>query len=318
MVIFLYGPDGYRLKQNFQVVTGNYHKKYRSSINLFEFDFSGPADLNKVGDAVKSNSFFDETKLIIFKNIFGDKMASANITELLKDYKLAVDKKIVVLAVESLGEKELLAKNKELFKLLTANGGLVKKSEFLDGSKLTDWIKKEFALRGCSVEASAVRELINSVGNESWALINEIEKLANFRTGIITAADIALLTFKDMNLNIFDFADAVGSGNKARAYEILYKEIKTGRDPYYLLTMSVYQFRNLIKVRDLCDRSTPLNEIVKKSGLHPFVAKKIFNSLKKLNLDDLKKSYRDLLEIDTASKRGTINLADSLFGFVLN
>ena len=109
--------------------------------------------------------------------------------------------------------------------------------------------------------------------------MNEIDKLCNFKTGgVIKKEDVVLLGFKRTDLNIFDFVDAIAGNNKSRAYEILYKEIQNGRDPYYLLTMIVYGFRNLLAVRDLSDRGMSLDAIVKKARLHPFVARKTYQS----------------------------------------
>ena len=99
--------------------------------------------------------------------------------------------------------------------------------------------------------------------------------------------------------------------------EKISQEIKNSRDPYYLLTMIVYGFRNLLAVKDLSDRGMSLDAIVKKARLHPFVARKAYQSAGKFSLEELKNIYGHLLDLDTHSKEGTLNLADSLFAFVL-
>jgi len=321
LVIFLYGPDSYRLKQNGNIVMENYRKKHPSGV-FFKFDLSSLDGTAKAEDAIKSGSLFGEVKLIVLKNSFSNKSGSNRMEELIKSQNLLKEKDTVLLFIENQEGKEL-AKNKTFFNLLAKKNNMVKSFEYLQGVSLTNWIKNEFIVRKCSVEPDAIRELIATTGNDSWALINEIEKLSNY-TGYYTGQtsivkeDVALLGFKKMDLNIFDFVDAIAGKNKARAYEILFKEIKNGRDPYYLLTMMVYGFRGLLAVKDLADRGMAIDAIVKKTKLHPFVAKKAYQSAQKFSLSELKNIYGQLLDLDTRSKEGTANLTDSLFGFVLN
>ncbi|MDP3763987.1 MAG: DNA polymerase III subunit delta [bacterium] len=317
MIIFLYGPDSYRLKQNSHIVLDNFRKKHPGGV-FFKFDLSNIDETQKAEDAIKSGSLFGEVKLIVLKNVFSGKVDSDRMEELIKTQNLLKEKDTVLLIVDNQDGKEL-SKNKKLFNLLAEKGNMVRNIEYLEGENLTKWIKSEFALRKCSIELDAIKELVTTTGNESWAIVNEIEKLSNYSSQTtIKREDVALLSFKKVDLNIFDFVDAIAGNNKARAYEILFKEIQNGRDPYYLLTMMIYGFRNLLAVRDLSDRGMPLDAIVKKARLHPFVARKAYQSVAKFSLADLKSVYGHLLDIDTRSKEGTTNLIDSLFAFVLN
>ncbi|KKS14015.1 MAG: polymerase III, delta subunit protein [Candidatus Yanofskybacteria bacterium GW2011_GWA1_41_6] len=337
MVIFLYGPDSYRLKQNSNIVLDNYRKKYPGGV-FFKFDLSNTDETEKVEDAVKSGSLFSDVKLLILKNVFSNKAGSDRIGELIRAQNILKEKDTVLLIIENQEGKEL-AKNRTLFNLLAGKdpaqsnsadrhekgrtlGGasnIVRNIEYLEGEKLTKWIKGEFALRKCSIEPDVTKELIAIAGNESWALVNEIDKLCNFSAGgVIKKEDVTLLSSKKIDLNIFDFVDAIAGKNKLKAYEILFKEIKNSRDPYYLLTMMVYGFRGLLTVKDLSDRGMSLDSITKKSRLHPFVARKTYQSAEKFSLAELKSIYGLLLDLDTRSKEGIANLTDSLFAFVLN
>lgn len=319
MIIFLYGPDTYRLRQNTDTVIESYRKKYSSGVNLFKFDFISDAGLEKYEDAIKSNSFFDEVKLIVLKGVFSRKSDSSKIEDLIRIHSLTKEKKIVLLLVENQTEKDLISKNSNLFRLLSGKDSVVRDFKLLQGNKLTKFVKNEFELRKCSIEPRALAQFISIVGNDSWALVNEISKLCNFkRIGIITGQDVALLSFKKENLNIFNFVDAVAGKDKTKAYELIYREIEDGRDPYYLLTMIIYSFRNLLTIKDLSGRSLSAEAIAKKSGLHPFVVRKTYQSAKDFDLAELKSAYNRLLSIDTSAKEGTADLIDSLFGFTIS
>ncbi len=315
MVIFLYGPDGYRLKQNSNIVLDNYKKKHPGG-GFFKFDLSSDSEIAKVEDAIKSGSLFGEVKLLVLKNVFSNKAGSNRIGELIKTQNLFKEKDTVLLFVENQVEKEL-AKNKTLFNLLTSKDPVVRNIEYLQGENLTKWIKSEFALRKCPIESDGIRELITTTGNDSWALVNEINKLCNFKIGgIIKKEDVTLLGFKKTDLNVFDFVDAIAGKNKPRAYEILFKEIKNGRDPYYLLTMIVYQFRNLVIVKDLQKQGYSELEIARKTKIHPFVIKKSIKS--PIKFDEAVRTYGRLLAMDTDFKAGDADLGDSLFNIILS
>ncbi len=111
MIIFLYGPDGYRLKQNSRIVLDNYQKKHPKGVFL-KFDLSIPDETAKVEDAIKSGSLFSEIKLIVVKNSFSNKTSADRIGDLIRKNGLLKEKDTVLLFIENREEKELL-KNKD-------------------------------------------------------------------------------------------------------------------------------------------------------------------------------------------------------------
>ncbi len=277
----------------------------------------------KVEDAVKSGSLFGGTRLMVLKNVFFDKTCLERTGELIKTQNLLKEKDVVLLFIENQTEKEL-SKNKTFFKLLTEKGSVSRNFEFLEGLNLKKWIKKEFALRDCDLDEDALRELILVRGNESGSLINEIEKLCNFslgknkNKGFIRKNDVSALVFKKNEPNVFHFIDAIATRNRVKSFEFLFGEIESGREPYYLLTMIIYGFRGLLAVKDLSERGMSLDLIIRKTKLHPFVARKTYQSALKFKMLELKNAYNRLSDMDIYSKEGKVNLEDSLFDFVLN
>ena len=161
--------------------------------------------------------------------------------------------------------------------------------------------------------------LIMRVGNESWALINEISKLCNYKIkDKITTSDIALLVADKVNLNIFDLIDAISGQSRTQAFQLLYRELENARDPYYILTMIIYQFRNLVIIKDLADRGFNNKDIAKKAGIHPFVISKATKSLTKYSAGQIQEIYAKLLEIDINAKQGQSDLVNSLYRLILN
>ncbi len=325
MIIFLYGSDGYRLKQKSEEIIASYRKKHQSGLNFFKFDCAdiSAGEFIKIDEAVKNSSFFNEVKLIVLNNPFSQKIIADKLGELIKQYGLDKMKDVVVLAVENSDGGASWNGSRGLAELLKKPGNLVENINCLKGVKLTNWIKNEFAARGCATEPAALEQLIERAGNDSFSLAVNIDKLSNYLSGngvkkILKPEDVELLIAGKIDLNIFDLVDAIASKNKVRALDILYKELKTGRDANYILTMIIFQFRNLLTVKDLASRTVAPDLISKKAGLHPFVVKKTMRELGKYQIDELKHIYGRLLDIDVFYKEGRVALEDSLFNLVFS
>jgi len=329
MTIFLYGPDGYRLKQSLNQIVSGYKKKYPDSLNLFYLDLLDKEQKSRLENSLKTVSFFEETKLIILKNSFISKEISGWLKNLLAEHGINKSKSIIVALIEGTSQNDLEKINKKLFKELISSSKIVRNFEYLKGIKLENWIRSEFTALNCFIDSLAIRLLINLSGNESWGLANEIQKLFNFseqrfltvsqsgQKRMINSKDVAQLISGRADLNIFEFVDAVVSKKKAKSYELLFQEIKNGRDPYYLLTMIVYGFRNILMIKDLFDKKNSADTIAKKAGLHSFTVRKALINVSKHSQEELKKIFGQLLEIDTSTKNGKVNLVDSLFEFVV-
>ncbi|OGN09357.1 MAG: DNA polymerase III subunit delta [Candidatus Yanofskybacteria bacterium RIFCSPHIGHO2_02_FULL_41_11] len=346
MIIFLYGSDTYRLKENVDTVVGAYHKKHKSGMSYYRFDLSGENKFDDLAEAIKSVSFFDEAKLIIVKNSFSLEPVFLNkLVSLTNDLKVAADKKTVLVFVENRTDKGLQKIDKDLFAFLNSKPNLVRNIEYLNGVKLQNWVRGEFKRYGYDVSIRVVDLLIDIVGNpapeqarcgtgDSWALANEIEKLSNYSgQTTITEKDVNLLVNRKGDTNIFDLVDAVGNQNKAKAFEIMYRLTNSGHDPHYILVMLAYHFENLLSVADLIEkdelhpvqssraavlRTRDLIASATSYGIHPFVAKKAFAQANKFTKEDLLSKFNHLAELDVASKSGQVNLEDALYNFVVS
>src|SRR3989344_4285881 len=319
MVIFLYGSDSYRLKEARQNIVQEYRKKHSSGVNVFNFDLSDAGNLEKLIDAVKSSSFFNEHELIVLSGSFSKKFIVDKIFEIVKEYGIFSIPDVTLLFTEPSSEKELTTKSKDLFEVLNKKGAMVKVYNPLEGVKLAQWIQAEFELRNCSISRDALNTLVNAVGNDSWALVNEVEKLTSYKNGReVGVADVELLVNQSKELNVFDLIDAIASRNSKKAVELLYLNLALGNDPYYLISLIAGQFRNLLSVKDLSERGITQAEIVKKTGLHPFVVRKTMNQIAKFKTEELKLQYRAVLDMEIKSKTGISSFADSLFNLITN
>lgn len=326
MIIFFYGRDSYRLKQNLDKITQGYKEKNASGMSFALLDLSQNSDLDKLEDLIKTVSFFGEKRLVVLRGAFA---AGEKLADLIQKWDLATDKERIVVISEESDQAELNKKNKKLFALLAAEPNMVKEFQPLEARKLENWLVKEIRNEGYEIDGPGLKKLIECTADQSqkepdssntWRLKQEINKLTNYKLSqkskLITAQDVELLVAPRVNLNIFQVIDAIASKSKPQAIALLHKRLEDGEDPHYIYSMIVYQWRNLLRVKSLAQDAMPIPEITKKTGLNPFVVRKSYEQSRKYDLDDLKRSFASLARLEIESKNGLIDLADGLYRFV--
>jgi len=295
MIILLYGKDTYRLKEKIEKIIDEYKKKNSSGLNI---KFLGEKETFKdITDEDKQTSMFDEKRLIIVKNVFSSESLK---NELAKNYeKISTSDNIFIFYQE--GE---IKKKEKLFELFSKD----KAQEFapLSGKKLFSWIKNEFIKNGAEADDEAVYKLGEIGGEDLWRIKNEVDKLSLYKKKI-TKKDVEDFVKKDVNINIFQTIEAIAEKNKEKAIFLFYDHLEKGDNPLYILSMIAYQFRNLIVVRDLIERNYSYETIKSKSGLHPFVFRKVYYQANKFSLESLKEIYNNLFLTDLKIKTGQID-----------
>ena len=293
MIILLYGEDTFRQQQKLKGIIKEYQTKHKTGLNLVHFREEN-LDFDKLKEKIEAISMFDEKKLIILENIFNNKDFQENFFEYAKKNKLKDNQDVIVVLPQEgklalTGLKSQLSLSEE-FKPLTER-------------QLVNWVKNRI-----NINQGAVQKLISFVGNNLWQLDNEINKLVSYKTNQqINQEDVDLLVKAKMDVNIFKTIDALAQKDKKTALRLLHEHLEQGENEIYLFSMFVYQMRTLLKLKDLMEKGTPFYNLAKKSGLHPFVVKKSCHQLKGFSLEQLKKNYQRLLEIELALKKGRID-----------
>jgi len=215
MIIFLYGPDSYRLNQKLQAI------KARAK----ELVFINSFDEFKVAN--EANSLFGTRKVIIIHKLFELFNEIEDSDNIIVFYDENPDKRT------KLFKKLLRIAQCEEFKLL-------------EGRELTKWIQ-EYA--NCS--SATANKLSAYLGNDLWLVSNEINKLqADIGYAkLVSDNDIERLIKAKINTNIFKTIDALATRDKKTALKLLCEHLTTGDDENYLFNMFCYQFHNILKVK---------------------------------------------------------------------
>jgi DNA polymerase III subunit delta len=315
MKIFLYGEDEFQSGRKLAEIKNKFIEKNKEGGTLFVFDFAqNETKVDSLLMNLSSGGLFSKKKLAIVKNILQNKVAAED-KEIMSYLKKEESKDITLV----FWEKDKIDKRLKLAKFLLEKS---KKQEFvfLEGAKLSSWINEEIrkiSAGAVSVNPRAVEKLSIYVGSNLALLLKEIEKLVDYRRkGEISEDEVDLLVKSKIDTDIFKTIDSLSRGDRKTAVKLLHDHLSAGEDPFYLLSMYFFQFRNLLKVKPLAEKNYSQHEIAAKLKIHPYVAKKSIEQGRNFSLEKLKKLYKALCEIDFESKIGKMDIELALDKFV--
>ena len=292
MVYFLYGQDTYRLAQKAKEIENQFCEKNRGAFNLEKID-AITADFYKFWDSFSQRSMFIQNKLFFLDNVFDNENFSKDFSKKIKDICQSSDIVVVL-------QKGEISKTNALFKALV-KAGPTQEFKKLDNVGLKNWAKKEINKLGAEIDPLALNLLISFVGDDLWRLNQEIRKLAaNNRQ--IREEHIKALVKPKIDTEIFQTVDALGERNKRLALYFLQKHLDNGDSPFYIFSMFVGQFRNLLMVKSCSGEPALLSRL----KLHPFVLKKTTRQASFFSLLELKKIYQNIFSLDLAMKTGKL------------
>lgn len=309
MIYFIYGPDSFRSKQKLQEIIDGYKKVHKSGLNLLYID-AKEKSFKDFYSNFKITSMFAEKKLIVLKDVFADEKFREGFSA---DIKNIEELKDIVIVYENEDPDQRIKLFKELQKHAKCQ-----EFDFLQPAVLAKWIFTEFEKNHIKINSDAVALLLNFSGNDLWQISNEIKKLSNYKKdGVIKKEDIELMVRPNTEIEeklIFKTTEALASKNKKLALDLLHKHLDAGDPPIKLLSNIAYQFRILLIIKEL-QVSYPYSEVVKRSGLNPFVVQKTFYLCNQFSMSELKKIYQKIFKTDSDIKTGKIDpeLALDLF-----
>lgn len=120
----------------------------------------------------------------------------------------------------------------------------------LDKVALSKTVAGGLKKRGNEIDRDTAFYLIDTVGSDLNILLNEVEKLANFKeSGVITKEDIDEVCIKSLESNIFDLSKSLFSKNLEKSFLILDKLFKDKERPEVILGALAGNFIDIYRVK---------------------------------------------------------------------
>lgn len=304
MIIFLYGKDTYRSKQQLKKMVEKFKvERDPQGYNVVDLDCE-KEDKNNILQQMLTSPFLAEKKMVILKNL----LTTTEHKDFLKEIKSRIvennfpENNIIVF-----WENTDVFKNKnskELSEILKVE----KFAQFfgeLKGLDLSNWIKQEVVSRGGKIDLPSLNYLLQNFSLDMWSLSNLLDQLLSYNIEINLPITQKFLEEK-IDDNIFNLVDAIVAGQKNKAFKMIRKQYEKGEDAQFIFAMLLRQFRILLEMREIYEKQDSIhsNDLAKMLGLHPFVVTKSLAFVKRYTLSHLKNIYLKLLEMDTKTKTG--------------
>lgn len=165
MYIYLYGQDSYRRGRKLREILAKYTAE-QSGLTVHYFDGEDPELAVQLRDFGTHQSLFGGKKFGVLRD--ADRVPpESEITHTVSGLKEAKGITLVVLSSRALG--------KEWDFLLD---GAHQEFAPLEGARLRAYAEREAKRRGVSLPRETLSSLIAVSGEDTWALVNEIEKIA--------------------------------------------------------------------------------------------------------------------------------------------
>lgn len=202
-------------------------------------------------------------------------------------------------------------KRKKIYKSVEKHGKTVEFA-LLKPADIRKWLDKQARLAGKKLEPAAAGALLDRVGQDLTALHAEISKLIDYagQAPVIKLADVNLLTAVPLEENIFNVVDALGEKKPDKAVSGIRDLLLARQPPQYILSMVARQFRLLLQVKEALSRGCSFGDLASATGIHPFVAKKLYQQCKGFDINLLIRALHSLQEIDAGVKTVLSTLGD--------
>ena len=315
MLIIFYGKDSFRSHKHMKEMTAKF-KKDRDPQNLNTIILDCEKDKN-ILEQVLASPFLCEKRMVILKNLLISKNADTQ-EEIIKYIKeKRIPEENVILFWEGTDSfKTTIAK--KLFELLVKEKYSQNFEEF-KGVKLGSWILTQTKDRNGKITPEAVQYLMLHSKNDMWKIDSLLDQLCAYcGKEEIKEEDVQLFLDEKADDNIFNLVDVIVGRQEKQAYKMIREQYRKGEDVQFIFSMLLRQFRILLELRDLFERSdkNTSDVLAKKLNLHPFVVKKSLPLVRQYDLMKLKNIYKQLLDLDIAIKTGQGNNQTLLDMFV--
>jgi len=262
MIFILYGSDSFSRAEALKAIKAELDEDGMLSSNTTRLDArqASPQDVFAACDTL---SMFGRRRLVIVEGALGAaagrsgrpskrKQAEAEVERsswwALVDYAARMPEQTVLVLADGENIDRNLLKALEPF-------ATVKRTSLPAQKEVAGWIQSRARAQGLRLEGRASSLLAELVGNDTWMLASELDKLAAYSSGkTIGERDVRMLVTDVREREGYLLADAVVDGKAAAATRLLHDLLAKGRPPAVLLLTIENRYRRIAVAREMADR----------------------------------------------------------------
>ncbi|KRM74076.1 DNA polymerase III subunit delta [Secundilactobacillus collinoides] len=179
--------------------------------------------------------------------------------------------------------------------------------EAIGEHQIKQLVETDLQNNGFQMQPEAFSKLLQRTGSDLSLIMNELPKLkmASYDSKQIGVDVVQELVTKSLDQNVFDLVNDVMSKQIDAALSLYRQLILTKEEPLRINAVLVSQFRLLIQTKILVKNGYSQGSIASTLKVHPYRVKLAMQSTRRLKLDDLKRAYLGLIDIEKSLKSST-------------
>jgi len=304
---FLFGNDEFAITRKLKDFESDFNDPTSADMNTARLD-ARLASENDLNTAVNAMPFLAKRRLVLLANPSSKYNNTSSRKKILEFIEKTPETTRLVM-YETVEPRN--ADKHWLVKWAGKNEKLIQTKAFMLPRlrEMTGWIVNETKQQGGQIEPRAAEMLKDMVGVDTRQAGMEIAKLLAYVNWArpVTSQDVEAVCIVTSQQSVFDFVDALSSGNGKSAQHLLHRLLES-EDPFSLWGMVIRQFRLLIQAREILDGRGNKDDVARALGVHPFVAEKTTGQAGRFSVESLEFVYRKLLAIDEGVKTGQVTL----------
>jgi DNA polymerase III subunit delta len=317
VIYILHGDDDFTISQQIADLKKKIDPPSAAELNTTTLD-GRTFSLNTLVNASHSMPFLANRRLVILNSPWGI-INSESTRQKFLDILMAVPPTtaLVLTFDEALTNRDMKRRHQThwLEKWADEAGSRVYIREYLipQGPLLVDWIQHRTEELDGRIEPAASMRLADWIGDDIRLADQEIKKLLEYvnRARPVTLTDVENVSLDVREGDIFKLVDSLGSRRSHEALEVFHRLLED-QDDQAIFGMVIRQFRLIIQAREILDQGGGEAELINRSGLSPYVARKVISQARNFSTASVRRIYHQLLEIDIAQKTSEMDLGLNL------
>lgn len=317
----IYGENTYLIEKEVK----NIKKNFGEIIQGINYVAIEQNSLENIIPELQTPAFGYPKKLIVVKNCdllkkelktkkTKNMEVAQKIAEYIEENHQELQENTILLIIE-----ESVDKTNSLYKMIEKYGE-TKEFKELNIVELSQTLKSICSAYKVNIDNETIKYLIETSGTSMQELINEIRKLIEYAgtNGTIDKKAVDLLAIPKIEAVIFDLTDSLGSKQIGKALETL-RNLIYNKEPIQKILITLYNhFKKLYLVKLAQKENTNITEVLNLKPNQTFLTTKYKKQSGYFEEKQLRKILEELINLDTQSKSGQIELNIGLEAVLCN
>jgi DNA polymerase-3 subunit delta len=306
---YIYGRERFLVDRAVEILRGRVLDPRTRDFN-YELFHGKEADPGRIVQAARTLPMMAKRRFILVRD--ADEMKADALAQLIP-YVSAPAKETCLVLVGEKADQRL-----KIFSAWKKTGVLVKLDPLYE-RQLPQFVREEARARGVTFEHGAAEMLCNEVGSDLGQLADAVERLAIFvGERPVTARDVEEVVASTRQRSVFELAEAVGEGNRARSLEVLSSMIGAREPGVRVVAMLARHVRQLWTCLELTAKGRPNKfDLAQALGIPPFFVDGLVSQAKRLDARALGRMHDALYRADKDLKSSRLDDARILERLVL-